>query len=565
MGLINGSLQIGRSAVLAHQSAMQVIGNNIANAGNSDYTRQTAKLTSLSGARLPEGFDSGAGVQLSNVVRNIDEALEQRLREALSNQSHDDLISQTLGRLETLYNEMTENDLSTGLSEFFNAFSKLQSTPQDVSSRTVVVQQGQALVSQIRNIRQDIVDVYNETADKIGDSVDQINRITKQIADLNVRIANAQSGGETAGALADKRDALLKELSSQVDIEVVQQTNGSMTVYVNSEPLVQDNIARQLKVQESPNGDLVMPEIVFVDNNRKLTIHGGQAGAIDELITTLINTNLNDLDKLAQGLIFEVNKVHASGQGLHGYSSVTSSNTITDPDAVLNQAGLTFAPKNGTFLITMKDKNTNQETVHQINVNLSGLGQQVTLNDIIGQINAIPNLSATLQPDGSLNIAATDDAHTFTFKDDSSYFLAAMGINGYFTGTDASTIAINPDIVEDPQLTACSKNNLPGDGTNAAAISLLRTAPAESFNGLSIMDYYRALVGNVGTQTSSAKNQLETHAAITETLQAQRESVSGVSLDEETINLMASQRAFQGAARFINVVNELMQEVLQLI
>ncbi len=564
MGLVNGSLQIGRSALLAHQSAMQIVGNNIANAGNADFTRQTPKLSPIYGSKLPEGFDSGAGVQLTAIERNIDEALEQRLRQALSDQNYDDLISQTLGRLETLYNEMTDNDISSGLSELFNAFSELQSTPQDVASRAVVVQTAQALTQKIQMLRKDIVGVYNETSAKMTDVVDQINRITGQIANLNVQVANAKSGGDTAGALMDQRDALLKELSSLVDITSIPQSNGSVTVYIGTDPLIQDNIARQLKVVETPDGDLVVPTIAFSDNSRVATVTGGTAGAIDELINTLIGGNLKQLDTFASGLIFEVNKIHSSGQGLHGYSSVTSTNAITDADAALNAAGLPFTPTNGTFLVSVKDQNTGQETVHQITVNLSGLGVQTTLNGLVAQLNGVSNVTASVLADGRLKIAAASNNYTLTFSEDSSHVLAALGINGFFTGTDAATIGVNADLANDPQLVACAKTNLPGDGTNAADISLLRTRSATSFNGLSITDYYRSLIGNVGTQTSSARSRLEMHSTITETIQAQRESISGVSLDEETINLMSNQQAFQGAARFINVVNQMMQEILQI-
>jgi flagellar hook-associated protein 1 len=564
MGLVNGSLQIGRSALLTHQAAMQVIGNNVANAGNPDFTRQSAILSPIEGVSLAGAGDPGAGVQMTGIERHIDTALEERLRQSLSDKSYDDLVSTTLGRLETLYNEMSDNDLSTGLNDFFNAFSKLQTTPQDVSARTVVTQTAQSLTQQIKTLRKDIVGVYNELGDTMTETVDQINRLSGQIADLNVRIANAKSGGDTAGALLDKRDSLLKDLSSLTNINCIEQTNGEVTIYIDSDPLVQANQARKLEVFKKNEGDIVIPEIIFSDNQRQAHVTSGKAGAIYELVNTLVGGNLKQLDTLAAGLINEVNKIHAQGQGLHGYTSLTSANLVTDPGAAVNVAGLAATPVNGSFLVTMTDKNTNQQTVTQLDVNLSGLGTQTTLNSLSAQLNGVTNLTATVRPDGKLQLA-TDNNHSFTFSEDSSGVLAALGLNGFFTGTNAADIAVNTDLVTDPQLVACAKNNLPGDGTNAAAISLLRTGPAQSFNGLSITDYYRSIVGNVGTQTASAKNNLDIHSAISDTLQAQRETVSGVSIDEETINLMSSQQAFQGAARFVTVVNQMIQEVLKLI
>ncbi|MFA5864403.1 MAG: flagellar hook-associated protein FlgK [Phycisphaerae bacterium] len=565
MGLINGSLQIGSSALLAHQAAMQVIGNNIANAGNTDFTRQTPIMTSTRGAMLPQGFDSGAGVQLTGIERQIDTALEQRLRSATSDKSHDDFISTTLGRLQSLYPDLTEEGLSTKLNDFFDAFSKLQATPQDESIRSTVIQEGQSLAEQIQTLRDDIIDIYNDVGETMGQTVDQINSITGQIADLNVQIANAKSGGDTAGALMDKRDGLLKQLSELTDINVIEQDNGQVTVYIDSDPLIQGNEARTLEVRKTTQGDIVQPEVIFSDNSRKPNITGGTAGAVNELLNTLINGNLHQLDTLASGLIYEVNLVHSSGQGLHGYSEITSTNATVDPTDALNAAGLDYTPKNGSFLITVTDKNTGQQTVSQINVNLSGLGTQATLNNLAAQINLTPNLSATVLADGRLKVSSANNNSTFTFSEDNSGVLAGLGINSFFTGNGAANIDVNSDLVADPQLVACAKNNLPGDGTNAADISQLRTTSADSLNGLSITDYYRSIISDVGTRTAAATQNLNIHSSIVDTLQAQRESISGVSLDEETINLMSNQQAFAGAARFITVINSMLQEVMKLI
>lgn len=565
MGLINGSLQIGRSAILAHQAAMQVIGNNIANAGNANYTRQTPHLTSLMGT----GLDGGAGVEMSGIERQIDMAIEQRLRVGLSDQSYDQMMSDYLGRMETLYNEMTKNDISTGLSTFFNSFSALQSNAEDVTARSSVIEEAQSLISQIQSLRKDMVSLYTELSDSTVESVDGINQITEQLASLNVKIAQAKASGQSAGSLMDQRDTLLKELSEYADIQAIEQPSGAVTVYMGTDPLVQYDQARKLESVKEADTDVIIPKVYFADTGKEVHIQGGKAGAVDELINTIVRGNLKDLDTLASALIFEVNKLHSGGQGLHGYTQTSSTNLVNDPNAALNNAGLTFTPTNGSFMMTVKDKTTTPptETVTQINVNLSGLGAQTTLTDLANQIDAIENLNAQILADGRLVISSTSDNYTFTFNDDTSNVLASLGINGFFTGTNASNIAVNPNLVSDPSLVACSRSNnpLPGNTTNAELIAKLPGTASKMLGGMSVTEFYRNVVGKLGTQASTSKQQLEIHNAIVETLQSQRDAVSGVSLDEETINLMANQRAFQGSARFITVVNEMLQTVLDLI
>jgi len=106
---------------------------------------------------------------------------------------------------------------------------------------------------------------------------------------------------------------------------------------------------------------------------------------------------------------------------------------------------------------------------------------------------------------------------------------------------------------------------LPGDGSNAGRIAALATSPSSSLNnGQSLLDYYNAVMGDLATTTSAAQNASEAADVIYGSLQSQWESVSGVNLDEETLMLMRYQRAFQGAARIVAVVDELLQEVLSM-
>jgi flagellar hook-associated protein 1 FlgK len=559
---------------MAHQSAMQVIGNNIANAGNPDFTRQTAKLAAIKGAYLPEGMDSGAGVQLVGVERQIDEAIEARLRQALGEKSYDELGVQIMSRLDSLYNELTDEGISSTLEQFFGGFSELSMQPQDTTKRSIVIENGKTLVNQLQTMRNDVLAIYNDLGKTMEESIKGINDLSSQIAQLNPLIVSASSGGKDAGPLLDQRDSLLKSLSQLADIHTVTADNGAVTVYLNNEPLVQFDDARAIQVTYEASGDLAVPKVTFADNNRQIAIEGGRAGAVEGLINGYIKDNLDQLNTLTAGLIFEVNKLHCSGQGLVGYTEITSQNAVLDTDLPLNSsgAGLAFTPINGTFQISVKDKTTGQYTVsNPIKIDLSGLGTQTTMNNLAAQINGLSNLNvvATVTADGRLNLKTTSANYEMTFSEDSSNVLAALGINGFFTGSDASNIAVNPDLISDPRLLAGarSSNPLPGDGKTASLIAELNQPGKSSalLNGIGITEYYQAMVGQIGTQAAASEQRLEIHASIADTLQTQREAISGVSLDEETINLMSNQSAFQGAARFISVINQLLQEVMQLL
>jgi flagellar hook-associated protein 1 FlgK len=147
---INGALQIGQSAILASQAAIQVAGNNMANAATPGYNRQVARLSPSRPEYIGRGGFVGTGVQLARIQRTVDVALQGRARAAISDQNSAEIDQRFLNAIETIRNELTDQDLSSRLSAFFNSFSELANNPTDEAVRTVVVQQGSGLATSIR-------------------------------------------------------------------------------------------------------------------------------------------------------------------------------------------------------------------------------------------------------------------------------------------------------------------------------------------------------------------------------------------------------------------------------
>src|SRR5262249_3578936 len=149
-----------------------------------------------------------------------------------------------------------------------------------------------------------------------------------------------------------------------------------------------------------------------------------------------------------------------------------------------------------------------------------------------------------------------------SFSQDSSGVLAALGVNNFYQGTTAFDIGVNQAIAGNPALLAASKNGEPADNQTALAIADLESAPLVGPDGSNLKDSYQTMVNTVATNAAGAKTNADATQTVKDTLEAQREALSGVSLDEEAVNLMKQQRAFQGAARLITAVNEMMDTVL---
>jgi flagellar hook-associated protein 1 FlgK len=564
---LTGALNVGRTALTAHQTAIQVSGNNIANVNTPGYTRQVAKLAPNPDQRIGPELFIGTGVNVESITRAIDESLNSRLRGAVSDGEGAEILKQWIGRVEAAFNELSDEDLSTRLSAFFNSWSNLANKPQDLGLRQIVLQSGESVATWMRDLRASTKALAGDVDERLVSVVESADALAKQVADLNVQIVQAEGGGGgPANGLRDQRDVLLQKLSELVNVQTKQQDSGAINVYVNSVPLVLEGTSRGVALrQENLNGELVRT-VTFKADDGEMNVTSGQLGGLSAARET-IGTTIETLDKLAGNLIFELNKIHAAGQGLEGHGSLQGGFAVADVNVALSSedAQLKFTPSNGSFVVHVKNKQTGLSTSTLIQLDLDGLnGNDTTLSDLAASLDGVTGISANTTGN-RLNLSADSEALEFSFSQDSAGVLAALGVNGFFSGSDAGDIAVNAAIKSRPTLLAAAKNGEPGDNQTALAIARLESASVAGLGNISLKNAYEGLVNDIAAQAARSQSDAEAADTIRETLSAQREALSGVSLDEEAVNLLKSQRAFQGAARVVAVVDELLQTILSIV
>lgn len=574
MGLTTSALTTGRNALLAYQGALQVVGNNVANSANPDYVRQSGDLTPVNGARVGAGLQPGAGVTLSALRRHVDEALENRLRTANGEFQSATARRQALAQIEVFFNDASGAGISGRLTEFFTALSDVQNAPDDLAIRAVAISTAEGLAASLRSARANIRETGDQLNGEIERYVEDGNRIASEIAELNTQIVTAEAGGKgQVSALRNRRDSLLRELSQIFDVQVREQPGGAVIVYVGSEPLVQYGVSRGLTTEVRTDGEFARASVRFADTNAAVQVAGGVLEGLIQARDQHAYARLQTLDQLAAGIIDSFNEVHADGQGLTPLRSITSQRVVTDPAAPLNslEAGLATAPVTGSFFLTVTDDLTGTPVSQRIAVDLDGVDPDTSLNDIVTQINDnVDGVTASVTPDNRLSIVA-DAGFSLTFghdgevfRQDTSGLLAALGMNTFFSGSSAADIAVRPEMVADPGLLAAATVNVVGDGNNAGRLSGLLNESTSALGGVSILDFYNRIANGVATDGSAARNDVEASEAVAVALSEQRQAVSGVSLDEEAIDLLKFERAFQGAARYVSVVDRLTQEMISL-
>jgi flagellar hook-associated protein 1 len=147
---------------------------------------------------------------------------------------------------------------------------------------------------------------------------------------------------------------------------------------------------------------------------------------------------------------------------------------------------------------------------------------------------------------------------------DTSDVLVATGMNAFFLGSTAADIAVNPDLLGNPDRLAAGLGDAEGDAGNLERIAGLRALDLDDLDDNTIEDFYADIVGDVGFQTASANAALQAQTVLLEQLQSDREAVSGVNIDEEMIDMTRFQQSYEAAARFLAVAQEMTDTLINL-
>jgi flagellar hook-associated protein 1 len=462
---IGSLLSIARSAIFAHQTAIQVASQNISNAEVEGYSRQNADVEALPPQWFPQ-YSVGTGVTVRDITRTRDTLLDASYREQAGSAEGYGMRRDLLQQIESVFGEPSDSGLSSTLNLFWSSWSDLANNPSSATARGVVQQRGTQLAAMINSFAQRLDVLQSSTRDRINNNVEQVNALATQVAELNQQIAASESGGHPANDLRDARDRAVDAMAKLVPTRVVERSNGNATVLLGSYTLVDGNTVHTIEPKVIA-GTPPRTAIGFANSATPFAQVGGALGAMLDVLNTDIPAARGQLDTLAAGLVSAVNAQHTQGWTAAG-------------------AGVPFFDPAGT-----------------------------TANSIA--------LSSQVR-------------------------------------ADASVIA------------AGSTVNATGDNSIALALSGLRDQPLASGSlpsgsplvGTTFNNFYRDLVSRVALDTSSADQSATVYQTLASQADTRRQSVSGVSIDEEMVSLIKYQTAYGAAARFVKVADEMLQTLVQL-
>ncbi|HYC99602.1 MAG TPA: flagellar hook-associated protein FlgK [Phycisphaerales bacterium] len=585
---INSGFSIARTGLLSSQVGLQVAGNNISNANSVGFTRQRLDLSPLADQRYGN-LRLGTGVNTLGIRRMTDRALQQRSWNAASTSAAADTAQQQLESLENLLGSLNDSDttsgeldgpnISTAMTSFFSAWSSLSQAPNDAARRQLVISQGESLADYFHNTRASIVSQQGTIDTDLNASIERANSLLSQIAEVNGQILTG--GGASASGLLDRRDQLVGELSTLCEVTVNEQPSGSADILIGSTPLVNGALWSPMTLRTRVEGGQTVTEVVAGENNDSLAITSGRIGALLSAKQTGYQSIINKIDALASQIIYQTNRAYSRGSAAVARSSYSADRAVINPNLAFNDPAnstfspLAFAPGSGQIVVEVvtgtgstasRQRTTIPIDLDGINsANTAGYADDTSPADIAAALNAVPNLTATIDVDGRLQVTAAAGS-TVSFVDDTSGALAAMGINCYFTGSNAQDMGVSADLADNSLLNVTT---LDGTTPNASGIAMAVVALRDQTNSdlgeATFSGYWDAATQTVSASASNAKTQSQAAGAVKDSLDSQVYALTGVNLDEEAINLVQFQTMYSASARYVGVLQEVTQTLLGMI
>ena len=612
-------IEIGKRSLLAQSQSITTAGHNISNADTEGYSRQRVNVTTfnpiyrpdLSRAETPGQI--GQGVSVESIERVRDELLEKRIVAQSNQESYWKTRENYYVMIEGVYNEPADISIRTNMDKFWQSWQELSLYPESKAARQAIISRGESLVNSIHQRNNALVGIGNILNGDIEATVEQVNSYSKQISELNIEIVKSKAMGDNPNDLLDRRDLLTEKLSNLINITTDNRDSDEFMIHVDGKILVQGGKYRSFDLETVTDGT-GYSKVVWSDTKEDASFSGGSLGALIGLRDEDLRNELQSLNTMTMNFVDLVNDVHRNavgannttgldffveqpyvtnalgnydrnGDGVEDTSmifSMTGSNELNPQDQVGIEGVITLSGKNGNVEIPYFPTDTVETVINRINDSTSEVkayldrNNELVLKATTSEDSSNPDFVIRYVEDsghflagyaGILNGSGEENAYTFDVANavenltGNTQFSVAPVLNpsGY--------VAINPALQLDVMSVAASYPDVAGfaesgDGRAANDIASLRNSSVMIGENKIFDDYFAESVTNVALKGEQAQLNYESQIAIMSDLRAMRDSISGVNIDEELADIIKFQHGYNAAAKFITVVDELLDTVI---
>lgn len=602
-GLIS-TLNIARKGIYASQDSINTTSHNISNANTEGYSRQRVNLQasrpfdtpSLNSAVGPGQI--GTGVEVSSIDRIRNLFLDYQIRTETSTKGEYDERSQFLGTIEAMFNTTSTTGIDNLMSNFFSSWSEVSLHPESSNSRTVAVQQTLALTDELNHTYGQLQKLKDDVQGTIKQSVLDTNSLLTQIDKVNQEIIQIKVAGQNPNDLQDRRDLLIDQLSKNLNINVDRNprfdgqdiapvdVNGVVDpVLVKS--VFNDQVKRFSYISDIAKGDVVVPATTPPSYTYKVTYYKyGDMTSSKNAMNFTVNMSDSEFKNLDQCRI-----LWASADGI-----------------ALKDGGIPIS-KNET-LNSFKDVTMFQPTSGELSGDISIQKEIDDYSDQLTKIAKAIAFTVNAVHSGSSD-GTTDKVPYFVNSDTATYTNDNLDLTKYNVvaaeqSLTAGNITVNKELISDvmkiktktndDKFSTTGENTTDGssDGKRALEISQLKDSilmvqnidnntkrsdlvtslvdkgsgvktVVNSSGGTAIDGFYKDTINKLAVQQQEAKRIVKNQDSVLAQFQNSRDSISGVSIDEEMTNLLQYQHSYQANAKVISTVDQLLDVLIGLV
>ncbi len=613
------ALSTATAGLAATQAAINIVSQNVANAGTAGYVKRTLSTVSVG--------PNNSGVAVGQITRSFDAAALNQLRLETSGAAYTSTKAGIATQLDALYGTPgTATSLDGTLNTFTESLQELAANPTSAAARTTVLGNASALASQINSAAGTVQTLRSGIESQLGTDTNAASALLKNIASLITKIQNTQDSGSLAD-LQDQRDQAVTSLSSYMDITTTPQRDGTISVLTQSGvTLVDRGSAASLSFDgrgtlnadstysSNPSRRTVgtitatLPGGGQIDLGEPGVLRSGSLAAEFELRDQTLPQAQRQLDDLAAGLATSLtNKQVTATQGTTGNSATIDltgmqpGNTLTIPASAnstghniilvaSNSASTTVTPNQtvdaNALVKTIQvpvDPAAVSEALNSLDPTLSataGTGTVITIN--AQSTSTSPN-PPPVTANASITVATTADPTSgypqialFVDGTSNSVYMGSPDGGSKLTGL-AQRLTINSKVSADTSvLTATSAADPTATGKRAQSLFAALTSTPMTFSSASgiggVLAPYTTTVAGfaqdiIATQGAAASNVSAldaTQQTALSTAQARFSSAAGVNIDQEMSNLIALQTAYGANARVLSAVRDMLNQLLQI-
>jgi flagellar hook-associated protein 1 len=617
---LTGTLNTTLSGLQVTQQALQIVGSNVANAQTPGYVRKTLEQISVAAA-------SSIGVRTTSINRSLDTIIQTQLRQETSGGSYADKLSELYQQMQTLYGAPgSSSAIDTLFSNFTTAMQALGTSPNSSSAQSSAVNSAQLLAQQLNSLSNNIQGMRSASEQGIAADVQAANSALQQIAKINLQISTATSIDPTTATLMDQRDRYIDQLSSLMDIRVVQGQFNQVSVFTGSGIQLVGNQAATLTFNAqgtlTPNsqysvdptksgvGTITMtsPTGSSMDLIAAGAVKSGEIAAYLQMRDQILPQAQTQLDELAAQMSQAASDLTTPGDPYPpspavstGFSVDTSTLqsgnvihlTYTDSSNVSHNVSIvrvddpSVLPLPDTTTANSKDtvwgvdfSHGMASVVSQLNakfgvagLQFSNAGNTLRVVKAPGPIASVDALSQTATQ-ASLT---TGNPQLPLFLDGTGLYTGAITAYGSQKVGLAQRVVINGALISNPGgLVNYSNTTLAGDSTrpdflyNQMTAASLTYSPATGLGGASnpMQGTLTSFIGQVMTQqgqnAANASSLKQGQDVVVNSLKQRMSNISDVNIDTEMANLLTLQNAYAANARVFSTVQQMFQSLLQM-